>query len=316
LTVSDTNVDDLLLNPPLVAAGRIAYDGSPLPPDLTFFRNTSSVRIAVTPMSVARFTSVARDGTFVFTLSAGSSYQVRVDNLPFGAYVQSIRSGALDLMASSLLAEDHVKLKEIDVVLTKRRPSTEPEGVAVAGYVAAATGQTLPGDLSVELLMDSGLHGQSLPVEADGGFRFLEVPGGSYRISVYQNGMPLLGLPRNLPITVNETSIENLVLPVMAKVSVKGRVQLEDGNAPAPQEILNVRFDLTGGGYYSVPTETGAFGVTLIEGSYKVSLRDLPSRYSLKSISYGTADASIMLTIDPSRPAEELLITLRSAKAK
>jgi hypothetical protein len=303
LTVSDANIDNIQVKAPAVITGRVRVeDGGPaLTSPAQVNASSTFLRIAMIPPDGSGYSyhPVTRNGTFAFTVPADIAYGVEVYDLPIGYYVKSIRS-----------LNDSRAPKEIDIVLTKQRPVTEPGGVTVRGRVTANI-QAIPPSLQVVLTMTPPLYNSGVRVESDGSFVFHDVQPGNYTARIPMPGR----LALSTAVVVGNTNIDDLKFVIESEISLNIRVRLANGNPSAPLPTLGVRFSRSDGrNFRSVANRDGTLMATLPEGTYQIALGSLPARYILESMTYGSADARESLTVDPSDPPSDLVITLRDGE--
>ncbi len=307
LTVGSANIDNIKVKAPSVVTGRVLVeDGGPLLTSPSQVNAASTfLRIATIPPdgSGNNYHPVAGNGTFGFTLPADATYGVEVYDLPFGYYVKSIRSGGL--AAKSIRLSDGTRPHQLDVVLTKQRPAAEPPGVAVRGRVSSSN-PALPAGLQVALTMTPPFYHSGVRVEGDGSFSFHDVPEGNYSAALVSGGFTM-----SVPVIVGTTNIDNLELSVPGQVSLKGRVLLENGSNPTALPTFSMRFSRSTGQFFIATAKEGTFSVNLLEGDYRITFTSLPERYTLQSVNPRSKDPRFDMTINASKPEEELVITLR-----
>jgi hypothetical protein len=309
LTVGNTNIDGIQVKAPAVITGRIVVEvgGPVLTSPAQVGAASTQLMIATLPVDSSGYTfhQVPGNGTFAFTLPPTHNYQVEVYGLPFGYFVKSIRSGTADLKATALKLDDNSAVKNIEVVLTKQRPETEPAGVTVRGRINSST-STIPPGLQVIMTMTPKLSISGTRVESDGTFVFHNVPPGPYTARVNN-----LGVILSPSVVVGDTDIDDVALTVSLPVTLNGRVRLENATPASPRPALVLQFQREDGFGRRLAVNNGTFNANLFEGTYRITISDIPARFVLASVTYGSIDASSSVTLDPSKPAEELLITLR-----
>jgi hypothetical protein len=308
ITVGNTNIDDIKVKAPAVITGRIfVEEGGPvLTSPVQVGAASTQLMIVTVPVESSGLTyhQVPGNGTFAFTLSTAFTYKVEVYGLPFGYFVKSIRSGTSDLTTTALKLDDNPAVKNIDVVLTKQRPPTEPAGVTVRGRVTSNT--AIPPGMQVTMTMTPPLSIAGTRIESDGSFIFHNVPPGPYGARVTS-----LGLVVSKSVVVGDTNIDDVALTVSLPVTLNGRVRLENATPASPRPALVVQFSRSDGFGRRLAINNGTFSASLLEGTYRVNISDIPARFVLVSAAYGSADASSSLTLDSTKPVEELVITLR-----
>lgn len=315
LKVASANIDDIKVKAAAVITGRVfVEDGGPL------LTSPSQVGAASTFLQVATIPAdgsgysyhpVTLNGTFAFTLPTDSTYGIEVYALPIGYYVKSIRSGNTDVLAAKGIAlNDRLGPQELDIVLTKQRPATEPAGVTVRGRVTSSGRATPPG-LQVAMTMTPPLYRSGVLVESDGAFVFRDVQPGIYTASINSPGRRTV----STPVVVGNTDIDDVKLQVESENPLNIRVRLANGNASVPP-LVNVRFSRSDGREFrAAVNRDGTIAASLPDGTYQATLSSLPSRYVLESMTYGSADAGKSMIIDGSTPLSEFVITLRDLEA-
>jgi hypothetical protein len=254
---------------------------------------------------------VSGKGTFAFTLPVDATYGVEVYGLPIGYYVKSIRSGATDVIAAKgIPLNESSGTKELDVVLTRQRPATEPSGVTVRGRVTSS-GRAAPMGLQVTMTMTPPLYYSGIRLESDGSFAFHDVQPGIYAASINIPGRVTV----STPVVVGDTDIDDVKLNVEAESSLNILVRVANGNASPPPPV-NVRFSRSDGRVFRAAVNSdGTIAASLPDGTYQAILSTLPARYVLESMTYGSTDAGKSMLIETSKPPSELVITLRDREA-
>jgi hypothetical protein len=304
--IFNANVEGVKLPAPKIVMGRItSEDGKPLPSTqilTTSDRMTAIVTATRLDMKRSLPVIADADGQFFFAAVRGIRYQIGVSSLPFGYYLKT----SLD---TPIEVDDGPTPIDLNIVVTKQRPQGEPEGVSYSGRVTAAFG-TLPPDPTIELEMSSRQHIQGIPLEKDGTFKFPNVPPGKYTVRLYSQGMPLLGFNTPKSIVVGSADMTD-EFEWKPPLRLSGRVQIENQNR-GTFPLIQLQFTRPGDSRrYSGTVTGGAFAAILLEGTYTVATSP-QERFVVQSVSYGGQDATAGLVIDPSKPAEELIVTLRS----
>ena len=186
-------------------------------------------------------------------------------------------------------------------------PTGAPAGVVRVGLLPIAGTPPLPGAMP------------EAPVQSDGSFEFLRIVPGAYNLRV--SGAPPTVTRR---VDVQDQDVEPFSLSLGP--AVLGRVEIEGGGSlppsknappgiPNPAASLGVRaLRPDGGSAPSPPLRTdGLFLWLLPAGEYRVAVTMLPFGYSVKSMSYGTANLleAPLKIIDPlPTPSQDIRITL------
>jgi hypothetical protein len=309
LTVGSSNLDDIKVPPLAVMRGRvIVEDGGPLltfptQAGTTFNELMIATRLADSPNT---YHLVPETRTFAFPLASEETYSVEVYGLPFGYYFKSLRSGGKELVAGKLTVGNESEVN-VDVILTKQRPATEPAGVTVRGRVTSP--RPIPTDLQVTMTMTPALYASAVRLDADGSFVFREVPEGKYTARLIGNGVFLM-----TGVVVDNADVNDVAFAIPTYVLVRGRLVVENG-VLATLPPITIRFErLDGQGTdarrFNTQLSGESFRIELPDGTFRVSLPSLPTRYAVRSMRYGSADARNGFKIDTSKPAEELVVTL------
>jgi hypothetical protein len=149
------------------------------------------------------------------------------------------------------------------------------------------------------------------PVDAEGKFSFWSIPPGTYEVRLLPPGVVPLSLPALNLNQLGEVGVIEIPIPARRILEVEGRVVLEGGGAlPDPAAL---RVNVTGG--TGVPIEAdGAFSLLLPLGEYTLTVMNLPERYVVKTITYGSADLLHgPLQVD-GPPSAEIVITLATTE--
>jgi hypothetical protein len=142
-------------------------------------------------------------------------------------------------------------------------------------------------------------------VDAEGKFSFSSIPMGTSEVRLLPPGVVPLSLPA---LNLNQLfEVRNIEIPIPTRRILKGRVVLEGGGALP--DLAAFRVNVTGGN--GVPIEAdGAFTMLLPLGEYTLTVMNLPDRYVVKTITYGSADLlHAPLHVD-GPPSAEVVITL------
>jgi hypothetical protein len=231
------------------------------------------------------------EGRYQLTGIAPGRYYIAAGFLEVFTYYPGTRT--LDTAKAVTVSASGAAVKDIDFKI--ERASV---GLTVSGRLVRNDKQPITEPMQVTLGGDQ--YGNEV-THSDGAFTFTKLHPGSYMFYVSTPGMQ----PQPLVLTDHDLTGLEFVVPWTVKVS--GRV-IVDGNGLQPQ--VTMAFTGAAGANGNAPARA-SFNITLIEGSYGVSVLGIPSGYFLKSI---TADSADLLTTPlrlskDSRPPE-LVVSL------
>jgi len=295
ITLSDTDVHIDLVSPLTVAVtGKLIIENEGAKPRLALTFTDGNNRFSA---------SAASNGTYNLQLPLGS-YRITPTNLQPGFSTKSIVSGSTDLLNEPLQVSAGAAL-EFVVTLGVSSP---PPWVQVKGRVVG-------GSAGGRVTMTGANAGETLEamVGPDSTFIFPKVLPGSYtaRLTAAATTQPIT-------LIVGNTDVDNweIVPPVTA--AVYGHVTMNGG---APPLLTSLRFtvtEMTGTGsfgtsissFYVVIGPNGDFSLGLPEGQHRISLGNIPTGYSLKSMTYGSTNLLIdPLKIEGADASKELTVT-------
>jgi len=231
--------------------------------------------------------SILDDGTFELPLPVGS-YRISLLGIPSGYALKSITQGLRDLSTSTLEVDDPSS-GEIQLTLgSTRRPA---RGVRLTGRLSFAATGAFPNSEGVVLVSSSG--GRNAPAREtalmpDGSFEFTGVPPGIYNLETSpDNPAAMYG------IVVENTDVTGIEFSIPILVHVKGGVEWIDSQgsaAPAAWTSVSVQFTRKEGDRllaWGALAQSGAFHFYLPEGDYRFSVSDIPSAFTLGSVTSG-----------------------------
>jgi hypothetical protein len=231
-------------------------------------------------------------------LSEDGEYQLSVDNLPNEYEVKRVLTGSQNLNKPLQIRK---VMPAIEIQLGLRNPQPNPAAVISGRIMDGITGKRATAAW-VSLLGSSGT------VFNDGTFEFSGVSPGTYTIQASE-GSPGQRTAEATVTVADERAIAELIYTSVPRYAgVSGRVVVNDGR-PVPS------------GIYIVTRNTGntsqvmgsQFAMTLINGSYELSVGGLPSGYIVKSITSGSVDLlTEPLRIEPEKGpvGPDVLVTL------
>jgi hypothetical protein len=179
-------------------------------------------------------------------------------------------------------------------------------GVRLLGRVVRQSGQSVPMPRLFVTMRGSPDY-RSL-VNADGTFEFLRINATALRGALEvrpagANGLPaMLGQPWGSATAVpGDRDVTGFEIPIAFGVEAKGHIAVETGNnlpdAPPPgAALLTIEASVTNPNGQIVPVAqtvspvNGTFSFPLAEGSYQITVRNIPEGYRLNSITAGALD--------------------------
>jgi hypothetical protein len=127
--------------------------------------------------------------------------------------------------------------------------------------------------------------GQETSVNSDGSFVFSKVLPGTYVARV-----SLSGLPVTRQFSVTDHDVTDLIIDYPREFVVATHVLVEGGSAEAaPSIVVDAKNTKTGASRTALSISNLAM-LSVNDGEYNVSVRNLPEGYQLKSMMYGTTD--------------------------
>jgi hypothetical protein len=188
-----------------------------------------------------------------------------------------------------------------------------PSAVKLSGRVVRSnSGSPATGSGSQVLLTSTTGTALTTNIASDGTFQFPSVRPGKYSAMV-RPGMTM----QPVTIVIEDKDVAGIEIAVPASKEVAGRVAIE-GGGPIPRMAFYVGATAFGLGsiVMASPQSDGTFRIVLPEAENSIELitSSIPTGYSIKALSYGTAD----LLKEPLRLASsgsgELQVTLVSPK--
>ena len=245
------------------------------------------------------------DGSFTIDLPEGEfSASFTTRSLPPGFTVSAMSYGDADLLTQPLRVSGD---SPSDLKITFRTAGTVT-AVKVSGHVIDGTAGS-----TVGLNPSSGAPSSLTTVGSDGSFEFQSVLPGRYVLRTIKNRPPgpagqTISVPisKNLVVGTNDINDIELVFPREKNVTVRN---VMDGGQASPRlslqlespEILALAI---------IPANSASISLPWPIGVWRLSFLNLPAGYSVKSLTYGTANLlKDPLTITDSDTAE-IQITL------
>ena len=245
--------------------------------------------VRVAAMTVQEGTAAQKEApVFVSLTETDASGRYRLENIPPGRYYltagflrqPTYYPGAVDLVHATAIAVT------AGAALTGYDFSTIASiGVNLRGQVVMPS---VPGmrPLPREVVL-AGAPGLRTPLRADGSFEFERVPPGTYMLSA----LPSAGPGTRESIVVGDRDIDGIQIVIPNQIMVPLRVVTDDGS-PLPNRdgtAIARSADFSAG--TSVPEGHGF--LRLFEGEHQISVAGFPPGYTLKSITYGSADIGL-----------------------
>jgi hypothetical protein len=249
------------------------------------------------------------NGSFSLTLGEGL-HNIAVRDLPEGYTLESLAYDSTDLLKTGLNL-DAPPDKEILVRLVKASAAgpSPGGGVRVSGKVTGAP-DTIPYPRKLLVSGPGPSDLREVALDNKGNFEFQQARAGTYTLRI--SGIPPSVVPAKT-IEVAGKDLKNVTIDVPLQVEIEGRIVV-DGGQPLPA-TSGMIIEARAGDRASLatPQADGAFTLRLTGGETALTVRGIPSGYSLKSIHYGTKNITqkpMKVAGKPSRDA--LRITLQT----
>jgi hypothetical protein len=300
LTVGSTNVTNVELRIPATreVSGRIITRGNVPAPRLTLnLAPIGAQPAASTPQTLTVINGVATptaagtisiatnagpDGLFKVTLPEGERRITIVPaSIPAGYVIESFTYGSVDLKTNPIrVALNDASEISISVDATQVRPRN------ISGKALGLL--TTQG---VRVVLQGGTLGTGVesPVAPDGSFGFTDILPGNYQIRLSLSGPTI-----STSVRVDNQDVTGVTITFPRRFYVAAHVVVDgdNGAAPAPKVTL----EATGATGTTVTATTitqstgGPMQLALPDGEHRISVRNIPEGYILKSLRYGTTD--------------------------
>jgi hypothetical protein len=215
------------------------------------------------------------DGLFKVALPDGDR-QITIAGLTPGFNVESFTYGSTDLLKNPL----HVALNdtaELSIVV-------DASGVRPHNISGKVTGLLTTQGVRVVLQGGSLGTGVESPVAPDGSFGFTDILPGNYSARLSLSGEVI-----STAVIVNATDITNVTINYPRRFYITGHVVVEGDTADPPAiPALTLEARSSTGAVTTSSRESG--GVVILQvsdGDNRISVRNVPSGYALKSVMYG-----------------------------
>jgi hypothetical protein len=300
VTVGSTDVENVELRIPATKeiSGKIAIRGSVPVPRLIFsladgtaapaanapatFTLVQGVVITNAAGTVSVPTNVGTDGIFKITLPEGDrAISILPSSLPSGYSVDSFAYGSLDLLKNPI----RVALSDTaEIAITVDATTVKPRNVSgkVTGLLTTQ---------GVRVVLQGGNLGTGVesPVAPDGSFSFSNILPGNYSARLSLSG-PVV----STSVNVGNSDVTNLTInyPRMFPIGAHILVEGDTANPSYIPPIMLEARSATGAVVTSSPSSGNSSPVILpvSNGEHRISIRNIPAGYTLKSIRYGAVD--------------------------
>jgi hypothetical protein len=215
------------------------------------------------------------DGLFKVGLPDGDR-QITITGLTPGFIVESFTYGSTDLLKNPI----HVALNdtaELSIVV-------DASGVKPHNISGKVTGLLTTQGVRVVLQGGSLGTGVESPIASDGSFGFTDILPGNYAARLSLSGQVV-----GTSVTVGATDVTNVTINYPRRFFITGHVVVE-GDTADPPVIPVVTLEArssTGVVTSSTRESEGAIMLQVSDGDHRISLRNVPSGYALKSVMYG-----------------------------
>ena len=299
ITVGSTNITNVELRIPATkeVTGKITLRGNvpiprlmislmPIGAAATPATNTFSVVNGVVVSSPAGSVSVPAnpeaDGVFKVTLPDGDrQITILPASIPAGYVVESFAYGSTDLLKNPL----HIALSdtsEIAITVDATQVKTHNIGGKVTGLLTTQ---------GVRVVLQGGNlgTGEESPVAPDGSFAFADILPGNYSARLSLSGEVIA-----TAVNVGNSDVTNVRITYPRRFYITAHVLVEGDTADPPNIppiVLEARSS-TGAVAASPAAASNQNPMLLIvsDGEHKISVRNVPAGYVLKSMRYGTVD--------------------------
>jgi hypothetical protein len=291
VTVGTTNVANVEVRIPVAKeiSGKITIRGNVPVPRVIFTLangaapiNISQGVILSAAGSVSVPTNVGTDGVFKVTLPEGErAISIQPSSLPQGYSVDSFTYGSVDLLKNPM----RVALTDTaEIAIAVDATTVKPHNIS-----GRVTGLLTTQGVRVVLRGGNLGTGVESPVAPDGSFGFTDILPGNYSARLSLSGHVI-----SASVNVGNNDVTNLVITYPRLFSIGAHVLVE-GDAADSMNVPSITLVATSttGSVTSSSTASSTptpLVLTLPDGEHKISLRNVPAGYTLKSMQYGTID--------------------------
>jgi hypothetical protein len=218
------------------------------------------------------------DGLFKVALPDGDR-QITITGLTPGFNVESFTYGSTDLLKNPL----HIALDdkaELSIVV-------DASGVRPHNISGKVTGLLTTQGVRVVLQGGSLGTGVESPVAPDGSFGFADILPGNYSARLSLSGQVI-----STSVTVGATDVTNVRINYPRRFFITGHVVVE-GDTADPPAIPVVTLEARSPTGVVSSSSRASEGIVILEvsdGDHRISVRNVPSGYALKSLMYGTTN--------------------------
>jgi hypothetical protein len=292
ITVGTANVANVEVRIPVTKeiSGKITVRGNvPVPRVIFTLANGAAAPININQGVVSNATgsvnvptNVGTDGVFKVTLPEGErAISIQPSSLPSGYSVDSFTYGTTDLLKNPMRV---ARTDTAEIAIAVDATTVKPHNVSgkVTGLLTTQ---------GVRVVLQGGNLGTGMesPVSPDGSFAFTGILPGNYSARLSLSGHVVAG-----SVSVGNNDVTNFVINYPRLFSIGAHVLVEGDAADSMNvpPITLVATSSTG----TVASSSPASGpptpivLTLPNGEHKISVRNVPAGYTLKSMQYGTID--------------------------
>src|SRR5205814_6743546 len=117
------------------------------------------------------------------------------------------------------------------------------------------------------------------PIHPDGTFELQNVQPGNYDVRTLPPSIPSV----STKVVVGEKDLTGVAIDVPLRTEVRGRVALADGASLTNLSMIAAFRSSAGSAAIGIDSD-GTFSIRLNQGSYAVSIADIPPGYEIKSM--------------------------------
>jgi hypothetical protein len=241
------------------------------------------------PGTVSVPTNVGPDGFFKVTLPEGErAISILPNSIPQGYSVDSFTYGSTDLLKNPIRVSSN---DPAEIAITVNALDVKPRNIS-----GKVTG--LLNTQGVRVVLQGGNLGTGVesPVAPDGSFSFSNVLPGTYSARLSMSGHVI-----STTVRVGNSDVTNVTINHPRRFSIGAHVLVEGDTADPPYvPPLTLEARSAAGSVVAASTSNaGPLVLTVSDGEHRISVRNVPAGYMLKSIRYGSIDLQKSpLTVD------------------